>query len=107
MRSALRTRREILRRQYKRKREQFSCEESISTEVITYLQSQESQEPCIHLCFTKKRKTDVCKRDDAFVSFLHSPRGETETRRSVWPDQSQRQLVPCKSQGTQMLPPEK
>ena len=30
---------------------------------------------------------------DAFSNPLHSPRGETETRRLVWPDQSQRQLV--------------
>ena len=33
------------------------------------------------------------KRTDAFVNLLHSSRYETETRRSVWPDQSQRQLV--------------
>ena len=31
--------------------------------------------------------------NDALVSLLHSPRGETETRRLVWPDQSERQLV--------------
>ena len=30
-------------------------------------------------------------KNDAFVNLLHSPRGETEARRSVWPDQ--RQLV--------------
>ena len=33
------------------------------------------------------------KRNDAFVNLLHSPRGEFETRRSVWPDQSHIQLV--------------
>ena len=37
--------------------------------------------------------SDSSKRNDTFVSLLHSPDGESETRRSVWPDQSQRQLV--------------
>ena len=37
--------------------------------------------------------SDSSKRNDAFVSLLHSPSGETETRRSVWPNRSWIQLV--------------
>ena len=37
--------------------------------------------------------SDSSKRNDAFVNLLHSPSGETETRRSVWPNRSWIQLV--------------